>query len=94
MSHVSPAPNRLVDAIHRISDEIESELAVIPVAPSPDQMLTTAELSALLSVSRRTLESWRAGGRGPKVTRVGGAVRYRYSDVIAHLREENPSWSE
>ena len=70
--------------------EIASALRAIPQSPSPDQLLDGTELAQLLSVSKRTLESWRADGRGPKVTRVGGNVRYKYRDVIAWITEQNP----
>ncbi len=84
-----PRDNLLLDAIKRLNLEIEAELAVIPQRPAPDQLLDTKHLAGLLMVSERTLEAWRADGRGPRVTRVGGAVRYRYSDVLAFIAAQN-----
>jgi len=37
----------------------------------------------LLGLSHRTLDRYRATGRGPAWYKFGGAVRYRRSDVIA-----------
>ncbi|WP_299637041.1 helix-turn-helix domain-containing protein [uncultured Ruegeria sp.] len=89
MNAPTKAPNFLVEAIIRLQTEIDAELAVTPEAPSPDQMLDTAQLGALLQFSPRTIEGWRANGRGPKVTKIGDAVRYRYADVIAWIQKQN-----
>jgi predicted site-specific integrase-resolvase len=55
-----------------------------------DEMLTPQELADELRVSVRTLRGWRDRGRGPRVTRVEGAIRYRRSDVDRWLAEQNP----
>ena len=55
-----------------------------------DQMLTPKELADELRVSVRTLRGWRDRGRGPRATRVEGAIRYRRSDVDRWLAERNP----
>lgn len=51
--------------------------------------LTTAELAELWNVAAGTLKNWRAcrPRRGPRFIRVGGAVRYRVSDVAAYERK-------
>ncbi len=81
--------NVLVDAIKRINKEIDAEMSVIPARVSPDQLLDTEHLAALLMVSPRTLETWRARGQGPKVTKVRDLVRYRYSDVLEFILHQN-----
>jgi len=53
-------------------------------------MLTPKELADELRVSVRTLRGWRDRGRGPRATRVEGAIRYRRSDVDRWLAERNP----
>lgn len=52
-----------------------------------EQMLTTAEAAAMLSVAPRTLEDWRRRtGKGPPVTYLTRALpRYRLGDVLAWL---------
>ena len=71
-----------------IWDQIEAELRVLP--KRPDQLLEPAALAALLSISPRTLEGWRRERRGPAVTRVEGAVRYRYGDILNWITAQNP----
>lgn len=46
---------------------------------SPDQ------LTEYLGIPKATLSQWRHRGVGPKWTRVGRHVRYRWSDVDAWL---------
>ena len=88
----SAAKTPLLSAIERLLPEITNELYVLPGdPPSRDQMLEPRHLAALMSISPRTLETWRREGRGPAVTKVEGAVRYRYSDVLAWIAEQNPS---
>lgn len=43
------------------------------------------EVSAWLKIPRGTLYNWNYRGVGPRVTKVGQAVRYRRSDVLAWL---------
>lgn len=42
-------------------------------------------LAADLMVSVSTVRGWRYEGKGPKYLKVGGAVRYRESDVMSWL---------
>ena len=87
----APEKTPLIAAIERLIPEIAEELYVLPCEPpSRDQMLEPRHLAALLSVSPRTLESWRREGRGPRVTKVEGAVRYRYGDVLEWIATQNP----
>jgi predicted DNA-binding transcriptional regulator AlpA len=51
--------------------------------PGPDDLLSAAELAALLRVSRWTLTHWRRHGEGPSYIQIKryGVVFYRRSDV-------------
>ena len=51
-----------------------------------DPFLTIDEAAQLLRVSRRTLDNYRSGKRGPPYRRHGGRIVYRLSDLLA--------WSE
>lgn len=43
--------------------------------------LTTNEAAKFLGLSRRTLEAWRFRGGGPAFKKIGGAVRYKITDL-------------
>lgn len=45
--------------------------------------LTSHELASIWGISPSTLVNWRATGRGPRFVKIGRAVRYRMSDIIA-----------
>ena len=44
-------------------------------------LLTNVEAAAFLRLSPRTLDRWRWAQRGPTFKKIGGAVRYRLSDL-------------
>jgi predicted DNA-binding transcriptional regulator AlpA len=46
-----------------------------------DALLTETQAAQVLSLSIRTLQSWRGKGSGPDFIRAGRAVRYRRSDI-------------
>lgn len=49
----------------------------------PDVLMTPVEVTALLRLAPRTLEKWRATGKGPRFVRFSHAViRYWRSDVL------------
>ena len=48
--------------------------------------LTEHEVSDMLNVRRRTLQSWRYTNHGPRYVKLGGCVRYRESDLEAYLK--------
>lgn len=50
-----------------------------------DQLLTTAEVSALIKVPEPSLRQWRASGDGPPWGRFGKHVRYRLGDVLGWI---------
>jgi predicted DNA-binding transcriptional regulator AlpA len=43
------------------------------------------EVSTMTDLSVLTLRRWRSQGKGPRFLKLGGAVRYRLSDVEAWL---------
>ena len=53
-----------------------------------DQLITTAELSAFLSIPTSTLRQWSYHGTGPKPLRVGRHLRYEPAEVRRWLAEE------
>jgi excisionase family DNA binding protein len=53
-----------------------------------DIALCEGEAARILSVSVRTLQSWRVSGRGPSFVKLGGrAVRYRRADLAAFVEQ-------
>ena len=58
--------------------------------PAPDQerLLTIKDLSGFLSVPVGTLYQWRHRREGPPGFRVGGHIRYRWSDVEQWIDEQ------
>jgi excisionase family DNA binding protein len=50
-----------------------------------DPLATDEEAAAYLRVKKQTLRKWRVAGDGPLFVRIGGAVRYRLSDLIAFV---------
>ena len=55
--------------------------------PTREPYATTSEVAAYYKISRGTLYNWRTAGRGPRVTRVGGRLRYRWQDVEAYAQQ-------
>lgn len=44
-------------------------------------LLSTKLLSRRWNIAPRTLERWRAEGRGPQFVRIGRHIRYRQTDI-------------
>jgi excisionase family DNA binding protein len=51
----------------------------------PDSLVTEVQTAELLNISIRTLQAWRIKLAGPRFVRVGRAIRYRRSDLIAWI---------
>lgn len=49
------------------------------------ELMTVDQVADYLQVSRWTVYRWRSLGEGPPSMKVGGAVRYRRTDVDAWL---------
>jgi hypothetical protein len=58
--------------------------AEFAAAPS-DALFPVATIATVACTTPKTLEAWRAIGRGPSWVRVGRSVRYRRRDVEAWL---------
>lgn len=54
-----------------------------------DQLLTIAEVAAIVRVPPATLRYWRHLGEGPHSFRIGRSVRYWRTEVIAWLESES-----
>lgn len=52
------------------------------------ELSTRPELAGFLGVGVPTLARWVVEGRGPRLTKVGHAARYRKGDIIAWLDEQ------
>lgn len=50
-----------------------------------DPLLTIEEVSEWLGIPRGTLYQWRTRKQGPRAIKVGGALRYRRTEVEAYL---------
>ncbi len=48
-------------------------------------LLTEAEAAAFLRLQPVTLKKWRCRGRGPAYVRLGAAIRYELSALLAYL---------
>lgn len=52
-------------------------------------LATVEQVSEYLGVPVQTLYAWRSrGGRGPKASRIGRHLRYRWSDVEKYIDEQ------
>lgn len=50
-------------------------------------MLTTEQAAQFVGVKPDTLDQWRYRGRGPSYAKVGGAIRYKYGDLMKWIAE-------
>lgn len=50
----------------------------------PNALLRPRHLSERWDKSPRTLQRWRAEGRGPAWLKIGGSIFYRLGDVMAY----------
>jgi excisionase family DNA binding protein len=53
-----------------------------------EQLLSERQLATYLNLSLRTIQRWRAEGKGPPVLYAGRYPRYRKSEVDAWLQRE------
>jgi excisionase family DNA binding protein len=56
--------------------------------PQKDTVLTTSEAADYVRLGVPTLERFRLTGQGPHFCKLGGAVRYRVSDLDAWLKAQ------
>jgi predicted DNA-binding transcriptional regulator AlpA len=57
--------------------------------PTGDELLTIAEVAAIVRAPVATLRYWRHLGTGPRSFRVGRGVRYWRTDVTAWLEAQS-----
>lgn len=48
----------------------------------PDQLVAETPLAVRWSISKRTLQRYRAEGFGPPYIEIGGSIRYRVQDIL------------
>jgi predicted DNA-binding transcriptional regulator AlpA len=53
--------------------------------PALDPLLDEHQVAQVLNISVRTLQGWRVRGGGPPFVKLGGAVRYRRSEIKQHI---------
>jgi hypothetical protein len=58
---------------------------MLPTSDDIDALLREEIAAELLSLSVRTLQSWRLRKAGPPFVQVGRAVRYRRRDLLAWI---------
>jgi excisionase family DNA binding protein len=63
-----------------------SKSSTLAIDTSTERLLNVHEIAEWLGVSRGTLDYWRHVHKGPPFLKVGGAVRYRPSEVAAWVR--------
>ena len=56
-----------------------------------DDLMTSAELAAVIAVTEGTLRNWRYLGDGPPYLKIGGRVWYSRSAIDAWLDEQSVS---
>ena len=62
-----------------------------PKTPSPQSYITDAEAARFLSLSPGWMRQLRLLGGGPRYSKLGRAVRYRFADLIAWAEERSTS---
>jgi excisionase family DNA binding protein len=50
-------------------------------------LLNEKEAARFLSMSYRTLQSWRSAGEGPSYLKLGRSIRYRRSDLLTWIEK-------
>lgn len=57
-----------------------------PISYNQADLLTPRQAGAVLKLSVKTLANKRTYGKGPRYTKIGGAVRYQYCDLIVFAK--------
>ena len=53
-----------------------------------DFLINEKAVAKWLAVGLSTVQQWRLKGQGPRFIKIGKSVRYRQSDVLAYIREQ------
>lgn len=81
LSEVVAKQERKIEALEAENERLRESTAHRDHDPE-ELLITEDQLSERSGVATRTLQDWRfTGERGPKYVKLGGAVRYRLSDV-------------
>jgi len=51
-------------------------------------LLSESQVAKLLNVSKKTLQTWRLRGCGPKFVKLNQAVRYKKADIEEWIRNK------
>lgn len=62
-------------------------ISVTEVRDELPELATRPQVAEYLQISVSTLARWAMDGRGPRVTKLGTAARYRREHVVAWLEE-------
>lgn len=53
----------------------------LAIPTDPEALLSEIQAADFLNLSIRTLQAWRAQGRGPSFVHAGRSIRYRLADL-------------
>lgn len=90
----APTLDAILDQLaEAVASRLAERLAEAEHTGKPEQkagrepdFYTEKEVSTRTGISRRTLQGWRAFGRGPKHTKAGGKVLYPVAELKEFLR--------
>ncbi len=90
LGDIDSGRRRLVHIAER--NDFDMVIMTIP-SNDPNQMLSTHDAAALLGLQPCTLAAWREDGSQPGLAffKLGKAVRYRYSDLLAFIETRKAS---
>ena len=52
-------------------------------------LVNEAKAAEILGLAKGTMTVWRHAGKGPRYVKLGGAVRYKYRDLIDYINEQS-----
>ena len=67
-----------------------AEIESVRVRVLPDNRVSRSDAAKVLARAPKTLADWSAKGWGPRPITVGGRIFYRYNEVLAVARGEQP----
>lgn len=74
--------------MRRLMNDHATNTPGLAATASTDEILEKPQTAERLKVSTRTLDEWMRAGRVPYL-KIGKSVRFRWSDVLAHLQHNN-----
>jgi predicted DNA-binding transcriptional regulator AlpA len=83
-SHLEALLSALADVV---AERVVARLQAQQSAHSESEsLLTEAQFARRAGLSRKTLQAWRARGRGPRFVKLGRAIRYFEAELSRHSR--------